>query len=200
MSKLYKVAKMFQKKLSLAAANNLQNLTSVYQASQALGKTKKLWAASGADPYGDTDPEIENAIDTIVGVGRKGYYQATTQGMPVKGPYGYAGFLSNMNQGIKILEDQGPFAKLDPQASSALSGLKMALEKARSEFVPIGIPSPAQHINIPEETIQATPPGKPTGAAYEAGIDPALNKVVEDLVNKNYPKDMKRDWGGFFER
>ena len=129
MSKLYKVARMFQQKLSFAAASNLQNLTSIYQASQALGKVKDLWTAAGKDPYGDADPEIGKAIDTIVGTARRGYSQATTQGMPTQGQYGYAGFLTNMDKAVQALEGQGPFAGLDPQASSALSGVKSALEK-----------------------------------------------------------------------
>lgn len=202
MSKLYKVAKMFQQKLSFAAASNLQNLTSVYQASQALGKVKDLWTSAGKDPYGDADPEIGKAIDTIVGTARKAYSQATTQGMPFKGQYGYAGFLHNMDSNIQALESLGPFAGLDPQASSALSGLKGALAKANSEVVPVGIPSPAQHVDLPQDTIYGTPPGKPGGAAYEAGgADPAaLNQVVQDLVNKNHPPGppMKRDWDALF--
>lgn len=202
MSKLYKVAKMFQQKLSFAAASNLQNLTSVYQASQALGKVKDLWTSAGKDPYGDADPAIGKAVDSIVGLGRRGYSQATTQGMPFKGQYGYAGFLNNMDNSIKALEGLGPFAGLDPQASSALSGLKAALSKANSEVVPVGIPSQAQHVDLPQDTIYGTPPGKPAGAAYEAGgADPdALNQVVQDLVNKNNPAGppMKRDWDALF--
>lgn len=205
MSQLYKVAKMFQKKLSFAAASNLQNLTSVYRTSETLGKTKDLWADSGKDPYGDADPNISKAIDNLVGVGRRGYSQATTQGMPTKGQFGYAEFLTNMDKGIQALEAQGPFPSLDPNASSALAGLKQALEKARSEFVPVGIPSPAQHVDLPQDTVYGTPPRTPAGAAYQesGGADPAaLHGVVEDLANKNNPPGppMKRDWDALFNQ
>lgn len=172
MSKLYKVAKMFQQKLSLAAAGNLQNLKSIYQVSRSLAKTKDLWVNAGSDPYDDQDPNVAKAVDDIVTTSSRGYSQAITQGMPAVGQFGYDTFLNKMDQKVQTLEDLGPFPKLDPTASNTLGELKQTLAKARSEFVPIGIPAPAQEITLPQDTIYGKPPAQPSGAAYNAEEDP----------------------------
>lgn len=201
MSKIYKVAQAFQKKLILASTNNFSNLKSIYQACEGIGKnfakSKNLWMTSGKDPYGDADQDIGQAINNIVTIARKAYNQAIQQGMPANGQYGYAGFLVNMDKAIQALEDLGPFPALDPSASNALSDLKQTLNKADSEFVPVGIPGPVQHTNPPpRESIADLEPKdtsfdvpKPEGAAYQGkGADPdKLHEVVKTLLDKNYP-------------
>lgn len=188
---------MFQEKLIFAAASNLQNLQAIYRASEAVGKSKDKWMASGKDPYGDFDLDLGKAVDRITSIGRRGYTQAATQGMPVQGQYGYASFLTNMDKAIQGLESFGPFPTLDPDASSSLASLKQILEKARSEFVPVGIPAPQRNVVLPEDTITARPP-QPMGAAYvQPEEDPEkLNDAVNQLVEKNHP----RDWSGFFNQ
>lgn len=207
MSKLYKVAKIFQQKLTFASATNLENLKSIFQASEYLGKTKRLWEASSTNPYEDLSSDLGNAINKITSMGRRGYSQATTQGMPAQGQYGYSGFLNNMQQAIQELEKiEFDPNSLDPMASKALGNLKQAVEKGRSEFVPVGIPAPApQKITMPQETIHGKQ-HEPGGAAYQAempGADPAaLSQVVHNLVDKNHPlaPGTKRDWDDLFNQ
>lgn len=186
---------MFQQKLIFAAVSNLQNLQSIYRAAESVGRTKDKWMASGKDPYGDFDQDLGKAVDRITSTARRALNQAGTQGMPVAGQYGYAGFLTNMDKATQALEAFGPFPTLDPDASSALAGLKQTLEKARSEFVPIAIPAPQQNVTLPEDKITATPPA-PGGAAYTVpGADPGkLSDVVNQLGEKNNP----RNWDSFF--
>lgn len=173
---------MFQQQLALAAATNLQNIEHIYRSSQNMkaDRTKGLWQTSGNDPYGDTDPDIGKAVDNIVNVAERGYSQAKTQGMPAKGQFGYAGFLTNMDKAIQNLDNLGPFPKLDPKASSALDELKKAVYTARSEFIPVGIPAPVSvnNISLPEDTIYGRVPKDVGGAAYTAPSTPPAPSVT----------------------
>jgi hypothetical protein len=167
MSKIYKTARIFQQKLVLASNANLQNLKSVYQSADKVGKTlKSLWMAADKDPYSDFNPEVGKAADKISRIGRNAYYQATTKGMPAEGQFGYSSFLSNMNGAVQELENLGPFTNLDPSASNALGELKQTLSKAQSEFMPIGIPAPVKPVIMPEDKITGNRPNIPSGVAY----------------------------------
>ena len=187
---------MFQQKLSLASTGNLQNLASVYQTAKAFGQTRDLWIS--------VDPILRRVVDTIVDTARRAYVQATTQGMGVSGPNGYASFLTNMDGKLEAMDARGPYKNLDPQASNALDALRRSVQKARSEFVPVGIPGPQKpkEVKLPEDTIHANPP---SGAAYKAQeADPeALQNAVHGLVEKNNPTGpstwTSRDWQSMFD-
>lgn len=188
MSKIYKTARMFQQKLVLASSSNLQNLKSVYQSADKVGKTlKNLWMAADQDPYSDFNPIVGQAADKIGRMGRSAYYQATTQGMPAEGRFGYAGFLNNMGRAVQDLENLGPFQNLDPSASNALGELKQSLDKAQSEYVPVGIPAPPPKVTVmPEDKITVNPT-TPTGAAYTPeGEEDEVNRVSRVKPTKNW--------------
>lgn len=188
MNKIYKVAKIFQKKLALAASSNLENLKSIHQTGEIFSKTKDLWSNS-RDPYG-SNPNIGQAVDKITNLSRKGYAQATTQGMPSAGQFGYSNFLLNLEKAIQDLENQGPFENLDPKASNALGALKQTISKAQVEFVPVGIPATSTSITLPQNTITARPP-ELSGAAYTpAEIDENSSSELQETPNM--------PWSGFF--
>jgi hypothetical protein len=199
MTNIYKVAQMFQRKLSLASNGNLENLKSIYQAAKSFALTKDLWMNISKDPYGDSDASIGAAVDNIVALASKAYSQVLSQGMPAAGQFGYAAFLTNIDNAIQNLEQFGAFPSLDHEAASDPTGgkftnLKKAVSTARASYVPVGIPAQnKQYAEGPRE--EFGPPEDITGAAYNApGADPdKLSDVVNNLSGN------KKQWGGFFE-
>lgn len=174
---IYKVAKLFQKKLSLASTSNFQNLQGVYRSAISLTSPniKALWVNSGSN---DAYEDISDILSSIRNIAISGYNQAVQLGMPANGNHGYAGFLNNISAATQKLKDWRPSKPLDPMASNKLSDLERSIATAQSQFTPVGIP--AQNVTVmPEQTIVGDKPivmptqtivgDRPTSSSIDTG-------------------------------
>lgn len=194
MSQLLKIAKLFQKKLVFASNVNLQHLNEVVNAVQGLVQSKPLWmTAAGEDPYSEHD--IESALNKIQQLTREVQHTVNEYGLNQSG---YAGYLHNMDSAVNELSGVSLKTHLDPMASDKLGATKQCLERATTQYVPIGIPAQSPTTVMPEQVIKGDKPEAPAGVGYSDpndGADPdKLNDVVDSLVEKPKPQ-----WSGFFE-
>lgn len=152
---IYRIAKLFEAKFVIASNTNLEQIKKIHQICQEFSRTKPLWMRSSNEENvygGDTPEEIGQAVDNIVTLASRAYSQCLEQGMPASGQFGYAGFLTNLENAISTLDSMGPFSRLDPSASNKFDMVKQTVKSARDNFTPVGIPAQRSTIEVPETT------------------------------------------------
>ena len=167
MTSIFKVAKRFEQKLIFASASNYNLLKSVYDSAMAVVRLKPLWLASAGDDIYE-ESTVEQKINNINSIARQAWAQVQDYGMPFAGQRGYGGFINNMAAAAQAFFDV-KFAKpLDPSASSSLQRLKSAVNTARNNAVPIGIPAinKPEHVEFPVDSIKGKPPSTQQGSVY----------------------------------
>lgn len=174
---IFKVAKKFQKKLSLATNEVYKKVTEVRNAAKNLCQPniKDLWM-NAAGPY--AEDQVTAALQKIDNYSKMYYDAAFNKGMSAQQ---HGTFISKLQEGLDELQTAQLATNLDPIASDKVSALKNVVNESANSYVPTYV-APYNDNSSGNSYFQDKTLDQNQGASSED-----LEGVVNQLSSQNDP-------------